>query len=293
MLRTRRLLVASVALVTLLGCGARSSLLSDDRGARPGAGGAGGDGAGGMGGAGGDGGSGGAPLPCQPGEIQPCGSDQGVCMPGSRICGADGTFGPCEGIVGPSPEQCNGLDDDCNGQVDEGFGLGQACDGPDSDECFDDVITCDGCSQGPDTLEVCNGKDDNCNGVVDSDCEMGDCNPTLVVTGSTPSNPNCIDFPVEAGSTGSIEYPCEGGPVTATLGGVAFTGSAQNDVVDLTGTANVQGPDGCIWKTTHHIQGTLSSGTVSYSYEEQAIVGTNCWQPCTETGTVQIQWAAP
>ena len=49
-----------------------------------------------------------------------------------------------------------------------------------------------------------------------ADCEVGDCKPTLIVTGSTPSSPNCIDEPVTMGSEGTIEFPCQGGPVTVT-----------------------------------------------------------------------------
>ena len=156
-------------------------------------------------------------------------------------------------------------------------------------------MTGNGCSPGPDDLEICNGLDDNCNGVVDSDCEVGDCQPTLEVTGSTPSDPNCIDFPVQAGSKGTIQYPCAGGQVTATLGEVSFTGTVVDGFVSLDGTASVLGPDGCTWETSHHIEGVVSQGTLSYSYAEAVIVqppGIDCWSPCTETGTVKITWMA-
>ncbi|MCA9625479.1 MAG: putative metal-binding motif-containing protein, partial [Myxococcales bacterium] len=176
--------------------------------------------------------------------------------------------------------------------VDDGFGLGMACDGPDSDLCTDDVMTCDGCTLGPDTLEICNGLDDNCNGVIDSDCEIGGCMPTLLVTGSTPSNPNCVDFPVEAGSTGTITYPCQGGPVSATLGSVTFSGSVTNGNVSLSGTVQFVGPDGCFWQADHFINGSIPAGTVQYFYQETLLTTPpgNCWSPCTETGTVKIDW---
>jgi len=238
------------------------------------------------------GGQGGAPVACVDGETIACGSDVGACKKGVRTC--DGAvFGPCEGDVGPSPEQCNGIDDNCDGQIDEGFHLGEPCDDPDTDLCLDSVITCAGCSSSPDNLETCNGVDDNCNGIVDADCDVGDCQPALEVTGSTPSSPNCIDFPVEKGSTGVIEYPCAGGPVTAQLGSVFFSGSVVGGVVSLDGTVTITGPDGCLWKTTHHISGTISSGQLSYSYAE-AVVNPKpfCWQPCTEVGTVKVNWGA-
>ena len=39
-------------------------------------------------------------------------------------------------------ERCNWLDDDCDGAVDDGLGLGVACDGADDDLCLDGVTVC-------------------------------------------------------------------------------------------------------------------------------------------------------
>ncbi len=281
-------------LLLLAGCGARSSLPGE--GVDDGQGGAGaGDPTSGPGG--GDAGSGGGgggvepPKPCNGVLEEACGSDIGECSPGARRCQSDGFFGPCEGDGEPLTELCNDLDDDCDGSTDEDFGIGQACDGPDNDACADDVMTCEGCTPGPDILEVCNGFDDNCNGIVDADCDVGGCAPTLLVTGSTPSDPGCIDFPVEAGSTGIIEYPCEGGSVTATLGQITFTGSVTNGEVFLSGTEQVIGPDGCLWQNDHYITGQIPAGVLTYSYQETLLgQGGGCWSPCTETGTVEITW---
>jgi hypothetical protein len=276
--RGRSLVV--LALVPLLACGARSSLLGPN-------------GAGGQSnGTGGEGGSGGTPVACEGDQTVACGSDVGTCKKGVSTC-VDGLFGPCEGATDPTAELCNGLDDNCDGTIDDGFHIGEACDGPDTDLCPDDVMTCNGCSMGPNKVELCNGLDDNCNGIIDADCEVGDCKPTLVVTGSTPSSPNCIDFPVEKGSTGLIQYPCGGGPVTAQLGSVQFSGSVTNGVVSLDGTVLIQGPDNCLWKTSHHISGTIYQGQLNYSYAEAVIDmqgQPSCWSPCTETGTVKIKW---
>ena len=63
--------------------------------------------------------------------------------------------------------------------------------------------------------------------------------------------------------------------------------------VTLTGTRIIgtnESPDGCVWRTDHLIQGNVSSGTLSYSYSENFVQGTNCWFPCTETGTIEVQW---
>ena len=64
---------------------------------------------------------------CAPGESRRCpgGSREGICRPGTQTCEAGGEggsrWGECSGRVDPSPERCdNGVDDDCNGIIDDG-----------------------------------------------------------------------------------------------------------------------------------------------------------------------------
>ncbi|APR86008.1 Hypothetical protein A7982_11357 [Minicystis rosea] len=65
-------------------------------------------------------------LECIDGLMQPCYSGPpetlgvGVCVSGIST-GMNGAWGPCVGDVVPSPETCNGVDDDCNGVVDDGI----------------------------------------------------------------------------------------------------------------------------------------------------------------------------
>ena len=105
---------------------------------------------------------------CQPGEVTACSINVGVCEEGQRVCTADRTWGDCDGVV-PTAEICNGLDDDCDGHVDEELGERRCGVG----QCEHAVPACVTGGAGPcDPLEgasgeVCDGADNDCNGEVD------------------------------------------------------------------------------------------------------------------------------
>ena len=169
--------------------------------------------------------------------MRPCGSSVGECSQGIQYCEDDGNgnavwSSTCTGATGPSPEMCDGLDNDCNGVVDDGIGCQcfpgstRVC-GSSVGQCRPGVQVClpsgvwDGTCTGevPATSEVCDGLDNDCNGVVDDGigCQctpgetrvcgsaVGQCAPgiqTCLVDGTWDSN--CVD------STGPSSEVCDG-----------------------------------------------------------------------------------
>lgn len=112
-----------------------------------------------------------------------CGTDEGICEAGVETCSA-GEWGQCIGSVGTvngMRESCNDLDDDCDGEVDNGYpDLGQRCIEGLGACANAGVIVCSDDGNGtqcsamasPAGSEVCdNNIDDDCDGEVDEDCE--------------------------------------------------------------------------------------------------------------------------
>ena len=129
---------------------------------------------------------------CTPGSAMACYTGAtgtkgvGACKGGSRTCLLGNTWGNCQGEVTPTAEICNNLDDDCDGQTDEGVTWqGSPCVDPTRDGiCQAGTWTCAtgkmSCKQTNTAAakEVCaNGKDDDCDGQTDEtppcNCKAG------------------------------------------------------------------------------------------------------------------------
>jgi hypothetical protein len=73
----------------------------------------------------------------------------------------------------PTAEVCNGINDDCDNETDEGYvsqvttcGVGE-CAATGVTSCVSGGVV-DSCTPGSTTAEVCNGKDDDCDGAIDN-----------------------------------------------------------------------------------------------------------------------------
>ncbi|TNE47835.1 MAG: VWA domain-containing protein [Deltaproteobacteria bacterium] len=147
------------------------------------------------------------------------------CGGGTQVC-KEGSWTACVHKQGKTakPESCNGLDDDCDGMVDNGIArpCQTAC-GEGVQQCLQgDWSTCSAPFPKP---EVCNGKDDDCDGESDEDLAEGSCDKGFKCmqgacrskcrNGECPAGQRCMEGycvgPTCAGVRCSKGYACEKG----------------------------------------------------------------------------------
>jgi len=151
---------------------------------------------------------------CTPGEEKSCYTGnpdelgKGICESGVMICNQQGQWSDCQGESKPVAEACDGIDNNCNGIVDDGVANAcgecgelpkETCNGLD-DDCdgiIDNVLpenggnACGGCGDVP--SEICgNGIDDNCDNIIDNP-EICDVTPECVKTSDTDICNNGLD----------------------------------------------------------------------------------------------------
>ena len=83
---------------------------------------------------------------CNPGESQECGvTDIGLCELGIQYCDERSVWGNCIGFTTPESEICDGLDNDCDGDMDNGF------------DFESDRFHCGSCNHECGEYEICDG----------------------------------------------------------------------------------------------------------------------------------------
>ncbi len=159
---------------------------------------------------------------CCQGTVSTCTTSCG--SPGTRTCSGACVPGPCD----PPAETCNGVDDNCNATIDEGF----ACEAGSVAPCMASCgtvgsSTCSAtCTAGAcvPPAELCgNGVDDDCDTMIDEGCMAG-------CTGT------CAGARPVTGSGGRFTAMLAAGTDTGTCGGA---GSEAIYTFTLTGTSDV------------------------------------------------------
>ncbi|MCA9514312.1 MAG: hypothetical protein KC635_05170, partial [Myxococcales bacterium] len=112
----------------------------------------------------------GADVPC---SVE---NEHGVCF-GTQVCLEGSQLGPCTART-PAGEVCDGLDNDCNGFVDDGIPPGVCERENDLGKCTGQLLCVadagEVCTAQVPSVETCDGRDNDCDGSVDEDFRDAD-----------------------------------------------------------------------------------------------------------------------
>ena len=188
---------------------------------------------------------------CAPGLVQGCVTSCGTA--GSKTCDATCTFGACT----PPAEACNGLDDDCDGLIDETFTCIPGSTGGCTSSCgTSGTRTCSAsCTWGACSppVEACNGSDDDCDGACDETFTCcagtgGTCMTSCGTTGSRTCSAACgwsaCSPPAE--TCNGVDDDCNG---TCDDGFACCAGGSGSCTTSCGSTGTRSCAAGCSWNT--------------------------------------------